>query len=709
MKKSFLIRMTIIQCFVGLVCISTINAAHFIPVWSGNPLNPMTIGVTEAKLDGVNLSAGDEIGIFDGTYCVGVGILLQPINPANSSTYIYIACSKDDAGTTVIDGYTEGHAIGYKFWKQSTGSEINTVNHAFPYAPLFTYETFTQNETAVVTLSGLVGMYITNVVYTNFTCNNANNGTIVITASGGATPFQYSINNGGAWQTSNSFASLSAGAYILMAKDNDNIMVSYSGNPVIITNPALLEISSVTITNVTNCTGGGNGSIVITASGGTGTFSYSIDNGTTWVANGGTFSNLATGAYQIRVKDANQCFVIYSGNPAVITQPAGVTINSVTVTKVTTIRNNNGKIVISATGGSGTIQYSINNGVSYQSGNVFAGLATGNYMIKVRDNSFCESSYSGNPVSVPYSHFLTVFGGNPLYPMTISATEAKFDGVDLVAGDEIGIFDGVYCVGMTILTQTINPLNTSTYPYISCSKDDPETTTIEGYTEGNTISYKIWKQSGYIESGSVSYIFPYAPLYAFETFVQNETSIVKLFGSVVPASKIIQNDTVHSGQTNCYNATQTITVAGNGTNFIVQNGGAAKMIAGQNIRFLFGTRVNNGGYLWGYIAPNGPYCISLSMPSVVNSEEEIPVSFEQSSFRIYPNPTTGNFTLELKGEDREAKIMVDIYGTRGEKLHSAELSGSLIYQLSLEGKPSGVYFIRVISGNKSETTKIIKR
>ena len=273
MKKSFLIRMTIIQCFVGLVCISTINAAHFIPVWSGNPLNPMTIGVTEAKLDGVNLSAGDEIGIFDGTYCVGVGILLQPINPANSSTYIYIACSKDDAGTTVIDGYTEGHAIGYKFWKQSTGSEINTVNHAFPYAPLFTYETFTQNETAVVTLSGLVGMYITNVVYTNFTCNNANNGTIVITASGGATPFQYSINNGGAWQTSNSFASLSAGAYILMAKDNDNIMVSYSGNPVIITNPALLEISSVTITNVTNCTEGGNGSIVIKASGGIGTFS----------------------------------------------------------------------------------------------------------------------------------------------------------------------------------------------------------------------------------------------------------------------------------------------------------------------------------------------------------------------------------------------------------------------------------------------------
>ena len=46
----------------------TLPATHFIPVWTGNPLNPMAIGVTQARLDLVDLVAGDEIGVFDGNY-----------------------------------------------------------------------------------------------------------------------------------------------------------------------------------------------------------------------------------------------------------------------------------------------------------------------------------------------------------------------------------------------------------------------------------------------------------------------------------------------------------------------------------------------------------------------------------------------------------------------------------------------------------------
>ena len=126
-------------------------ATHFIPVWTGNPLNPMAIGVTQARLDLVDLAAGDEIGVFDGNYCVGVYKLTAPINPNNPP---FITVSKDDPEIAGINGYTEGNTIIYKLWKNSTSSEISSVTHTFPYAPLFVFETYTQNETAVVALAG---------------------------------------------------------------------------------------------------------------------------------------------------------------------------------------------------------------------------------------------------------------------------------------------------------------------------------------------------------------------------------------------------------------------------------------------------------------------------------------------------------------------------------------------------------------------------
>ncbi len=51
----------------------------------------------------------------------------------------------------------------------------------------------------------------------------------------------------------------------------------------------------------------------------------------------------------------------------------------------------------------------------------------------------------------------------------------------------------------------------------------------------------------------------------------------------VPANYDIINFTIGSSQSQCFNATQTITVAGNVTTFTVENGGSAVLIAGENI------------------------------------------------------------------------------------------------------------------------------
>jgi len=58
---------------------------------------------------------------------------------------------------------------------------------------------------------------------TNETCPGKANGSIVYTASGGNSPYQYSINNG-VYQTSNVINNLSAGVYLSKVKDAMNVV-----------------------------------------------------------------------------------------------------------------------------------------------------------------------------------------------------------------------------------------------------------------------------------------------------------------------------------------------------------------------------------------------------------------------------------------------------------------------------------------------------
>ncbi|MBL7747279.1 MAG: gliding motility-associated C-terminal domain-containing protein, partial [Chitinophagaceae bacterium] len=54
---------------------------------------------------------------------------------------------------------------------------------------------------------------------------------------------------------------------------------------------------------------------------------------------------------------------------------------------------NDGTITVNATGGNGSYQYSIDNGATWQSGNVF-NVAPGNYTVSVRDNLNCTATFN---------------------------------------------------------------------------------------------------------------------------------------------------------------------------------------------------------------------------------------------------------------------------------------------------------------------------
>ena len=185
-------------------------------------------------------------------------------------------------------------------------------------------------------------------------------------------------------------------------------------------------------------------------------------------------------------------------------------------------------------------------------------------------------------------------------------------------------------------------------------------------------------------------------------------NIEVLENPTVPVNNTLQNITVAGNF--CFNATNTITVAGSGTTFTVQSGGSATMIAGLDISYFPSTLVEPGGYMHGYISSGGPWCgaKSASIVTVPEGETEILVT-SKSFFTIYPNPTTGGFSLETRGMDDTAELRVEMYGMHGDRFFSETLSGKLKYDLSLDGKPNGVYFIRVVTGKLTGTGKIIKQ
>ena len=184
------------------------------------------------------------------------------------------------------------------------------------------------------------------------------------------------------------------------------------------------------------------------------------------------------------------------------------------------------------------------------------------------------------------------------------------------------------------------------------------------------------------------------------------SNVITMVVNAVPVMKELQNITVSGNE--CFNAIQTIIVAGNGTFFVVKNGGSATMIAGQNILYNPGTVVEQGGYLYGHISAGGPWCSRAPMVAAVTGTDEILQEMKQTFYRIYPNPTTGVFTIEFNTSDTPGKSMVEIYGMKGEKVLSYELAGERNHQFSLSGNPAGIYLIRIISERNSGMVRIIK-
>ncbi len=193
--------------------------------------------------------------------------------------------------------------------------------------------------------------------------------------------------------------------------------------------------------------------------------------------------------------------------------------------------------------------------------------------------------------------------------------------------------------------------------------------------------------------------------FSFDCF--NFSSVVPM----IPDTLNLQNMTV--ADTSCFNATITITTAGEGSWFFVESGAIVHIIAGQNVKMLPHTHMMYGSNVHVYIDLTGDYCYNPR--SEVSTPEEIwtnPAKVEsnkQDFFMVYPNPTTGNFTVELTEPTEESSIRIEIYNILGESVINLEVPISKRYLIDLTSEYAGVYLIRVMKGNRVGTARIIKQ
>src|SRR5690606_23804691 len=125
--------------------------------------------------------------------------------------------------------------------------------------------------------------------------------------------------DGTTFQSGNLFENLAAGTYTITVRDASGCTVNAIAT---IGEPA--ELTASVSTTDAGCSSGSDGTVTVTAGGGTADYEYSLD-GTNFQSSN-HFVNLVAGAYTITVRDANGCTVTAT---ATVDAPDALVVNVV--------------------------------------------------------------------------------------------------------------------------------------------------------------------------------------------------------------------------------------------------------------------------------------------------------------------------------------------------------------------------------------------
>jgi hypothetical protein len=561
---------------------------------------------------------------------------------------------------------------------------------------------------------------ISNVALSHIACYGQSTGSVCITVSGGTPGYTYYWNTPG---TTSCVTGLFAGIYAVIVTDSKGCTVSGSWN---LTQPALPLITDHTFSHI-SCYGNCNGSVTTTTAGGTPPYGYLWSNG----ASTSGISNLCPDTYHLTVTDAHGCTAFVHRT---ITQPPLLTTGVTSITHVNCYGQATGAIEISAGGGTSPYLFYWSNSNTTKN---ISGLTAGLYSVTVTDSRGCTAT-TGAHVTQPAAPLTTstatthvtcygscdgsinttTTGGTLpyIFAWNNGATTASISA--LCAGTySLTVSDSKGCNSISSITITQPPLFIATaivlsHVSVNGGSDGSASVNVSG---GTTPYFYAWStspiQTIQTITGLTAGTYTVSVTDAQSCTATSSVTITQPTGPVPVL--IIQNHNVASGITECFDALQTIYVAGSGTYFTVQNNGSVTLIAGQKIFLQPGTKVFAGGYLHAYITTNNQFCtypenIIIGNPPEGQVSTGIDISEGGLECKIYPNPTPGSFTMELTGTETNEQVIMTIYNMFGKRVIEKYLYNENKCVISLGSLPVGFYNIRIQSGSNSIKERIIK-
>lgn len=443
------------------------------------------------SIDGTNFSATNAFtGLSADTYTVTVqdgngctATIRQTISEpaALSLQFEAVDITCNGAGDGQIAGIGTGGTAPYEYSLDGTNFQSTAFSGLTAGNYTLTVKDANDCKTATtvdITEPAVLTSSITSA--TDADCNGNSTGSAVLDVTGGSTPYSYSL-DGSTFNTSIDLTSLNAGAYTVTVRDANNCQSTASFT---ITEPDLLGVSLSTV-NDASCSGAADGSISLSAAGGTAPYQYSIDGSTFGAAD--AFSNLPAGNYTLTVQDANGCTASVA---ATVAEPAAIVL-SFTTTDISCNGGTDGEITPTSTGGTAPYEYSLD-GTNFQSG-AFTGQGAGTYTLMVRDANGCTETAAvtlTEPAALSASATLTGIDcfGESNGSISITATggtapyEYSTDGSTFQSGDS---FDNLAADNYTI---TIRDANACTTTVTATVTEPAELTVSASVINDNTIS-----------------------------------------------------------------------------------------------------------------------------------------------------------------------------------------------------------------------------
>lgn len=264
---------------------------------------------------------------------------------------------------------------------QTTGVFNNLASGSYVITITDALQCTVQSDT--LTIAVPVAMDGGLVILNGLDCGDDNDGILQALASGGVSPYTYSL-DGITFTPESVFTNRAAGSYRAYVKDVNGCLFVSEGLSLI--SPALMTISAQV--NGVGCNGDATGSIIVNVTGGNPPYQYATSSQGPWGSDK-ELAGLSAGAQHIFVRSANACVQFYG----IVDVPEPVVL-SLTATTTPELVYKDGGIQMKATGGTGPYQYyyyafsiwnsSLNPSVNW--------LSAGTYLISITDNEGCTDT-----------------------------------------------------------------------------------------------------------------------------------------------------------------------------------------------------------------------------------------------------------------------------------------------------------------------------